>query len=357
VAARPPNPANGLPTNDTPFQIHDLDGDGRTEVVLARDFQLQVLDGATGAVRRTAWLPPVPAEATPRPYDLNIGDSILFADLAVTGRSDHVVLKDRYRRFWVFNAALERLWEGEGQVGHYPYPFDVDGDRRQEFVMGYTLWGADGRPRWRHDTAMQDHADAISVGRFTGNDHGPVRVYINGSDEGFLVIEANGTILRHLRLGHAQTQSVGRFRPDLPGRQIMIANFWQSPGIVTLLDADANILAQEELTPGSSHLAPVNWSGEGPEPALLSAHVRDGGMLDGHLRRVVMFPEDGHPDLASRVADVTGDPRDEVIVCDQNRVWIYTQDRPAAGAVATFTRKPDFNDSNYRATVSELTPP
>ena len=43
-----PNPKNDLLTNDTPFQIHDLDGDGRAEVVLARDFQLQVLDGRSG---------------------------------------------------------------------------------------------------------------------------------------------------------------------------------------------------------------------------------------------------------------------------------------------------------------------
>ena len=44
-----PNPKNDLLTNDTPFQIHDLDN-GRSEVVLARDFQLQVLDGRTGRV-------------------------------------------------------------------------------------------------------------------------------------------------------------------------------------------------------------------------------------------------------------------------------------------------------------------
>ena len=52
-----PDPKNALLTNDTPFQIHDLDGDGRNEVVLARDFQLQVLEGRTGRLLRTAWLP------------------------------------------------------------------------------------------------------------------------------------------------------------------------------------------------------------------------------------------------------------------------------------------------------------
>ncbi|MCP5115192.1 MAG: hypothetical protein GY953_30540, partial [bacterium] len=52
-----PDPRNGLLTNDTPFQIHDTDGDGSEEVVLIRDFQLQVLDGATGKLRKKVWVP------------------------------------------------------------------------------------------------------------------------------------------------------------------------------------------------------------------------------------------------------------------------------------------------------------
>jgi hypothetical protein len=32
-------------------------------------------------------------------------------------------------------------------------------------------------------------------------------------------------------------------------------------------------------------------------------------MLDGKLRRAVMFPDDGHPDLAAAVMNLTGDAR------------------------------------------------
>jgi hypothetical protein len=133
----------------------------------------------------------------------------------------------------------------------------------------------------------------------------------------------------------------------------MISNFWRNTGIVTLFDADANILAQEELIPGSSHLQPVNWRGDGQEFALLNANIKDGGMVDGHLRRVVMFPDDGHPDLAYQVLNVTGDARDEVIVWDQKSVWVYTQDRPFEGdRIYSPVRNPLYNDSNYKATVS-----
>jgi hypothetical protein len=348
-----PNPKNGLLTNDTPFQVHDLDGDGRAEVVLARDFQLQVLDGRTGRLLRSAWLPKVAADVTDRPYDLNIGDSLLFVDVSGGGAPREILLKDRYRGFWIFDKELKLLWEGLGQTGHYPYPLDTDGDGRQEFLIGYSLWGADGKRRWSHDTELKDHADALSIGNFSGRPSAGLRAYIDGSDEGFLVFQMDGTLVKKLWLGHAQTQSVGKYRPDLPGLQILIATFWRNPGIVTLLDADANILAQQEMIPGSSHLEPVNWRGDGQEFGLLSGNVRDGGMIDGQLRRVVMFPDDGHPDLAVAVRDLTGDRRDEIVLWDQARVWIYTQDRPFPGARQYApTRNPDYNDSNYRSTVS-----
>ena len=348
-----PNPKNGLLTNDNPFQIHDLDGDGRTEVVLARDSQLQVLEGRSGKLLRSAWLPPIAREVKDRPYELNIGDSLLFIDLSGAGRPAEIVLKDRYRGFWIFNKDLKLVSEGLGQTGHYPYPADVNGDGRQELLIGYSLWEADGKQRWSHDAKFRDHADALSIGNYSGRPSAPPRAYIDGSDEGLVVLDADGSLVKHLRLGHAQTQSVGKYRPDLPGLQILISTFWRNPGIVTLLDADANILAQEEMIPGSSHLEPVNWRGDGQEFALLSGNVREGGMIDGHLRRVVMFPDDGHPDLASAVRDLTGDARDEIVLWDTGRVWIYTQDRPfTGGALYKPVRNPHYNDSNYRASVS-----
>ncbi len=351
-----PDPRNGLLTNDTPFQVHDLDGDGNNEVVLVRDFQLQALEGATGRLKQRAWMPEAARDNKERPYEINNGDSIAFLNLSGGQHSREILVKDRYRWFWVFDKDLQLQWQGEGQTGHYPFPIDIDGDGRQEFMIGYTLWNHLRKPLWSHDQSIRDHADGISAGSFGADPGAPPRLYVCGSDEGFLMFDRRGSILKHLRLGHAQTQSVGRYRADLPGLQIYIANFWRSPGIVTLLDADAEILGQKEMTPGSTHLAPVNWRGDGQEFALLSANVREGGMIDGNLRRVVMFPDDGHPDLAYHVADLTGDPRDEIVVWDQQRVWIYTQDRPPIhapdGRVYAPRRNPDHNDSNYRAHVS-----
>jgi hypothetical protein len=348
-----PDPRNGLLTNDTPVQIHDIDGDGRNEVVLVKDFRLQVLDGASGKVRQWAAMPAMPANLKERPYDRVSGDSIAFVNVLGDRRRHEILVKDRYANFWVYDNALRLLWSGTGQTGHYPFPVDVDGDGKDEIALGYALWKADGRQLWSNDTVLRDHADAVMVGNLSPQASAEPRVYASGSDEGFLIFDLRGTLLKQVRVGHNQSPAVGDFRPDLPGLEYISVNFWRNPGIVTLFDWEGNILAQEEPIHTGSPMLPVNWRGDGEEFVLLSGAVREGGMIDGKLRRVVMFPDDGHPDLAAAVLDLTGDARDEVVLWDQGRVWIYTQNRPFRGErIYAPVRNPDYNESNYRTAVS-----
>jgi rhamnogalacturonan endolyase len=348
-----PDPRNGLLTNDTPFQIHDIDGDGAQEVVLIRDFKLQILDGRTGKVEHWVWMPKMPADLKDRPYDLYSGDSIVFLNLSGRKTRREILIKDRYRHFWVYNDRLEPLFTGTGQTGHYAYPADVDGDGRDEFLIGYSFWDHTGKPRWSHDEALGDHADGLAIANLSDDPKAEPRVYVSGSDEGILVFDLRGQILKRQRVGHTQSVSIAKYRADLPGLQYMTINFWKNPGIVTLIDRDGAILEQAEPVHMGSPILPVNWRGDGAELAMLSGNVHEGGMLDGRLRRVVMFPDDGHPDLAFQVLNLTGDARDEVVLWDQTRVWIYTQDRPFTGdRIYTPTRNPTYNDSNYRAAVS-----
>ncbi|MPY91411.1 MAG: hypothetical protein GEU99_26320 [Luteitalea sp.] len=349
-----PDPRNGLLTNDTPFQINDIDGDGKTEVVLVRDFQLQILDGRTGQRKAAVVMPPASTDRKERPYDLNSGDSLAFINVSGGPVRGDIVIKNRYDAFWVYNNKLQLLFEGRGQTGHFPYPYDADGDGREELYIGYAKWTPDGTQVWSQDTVLKDHADGVMVGNLSGDPKGPLRAYYSGSDEGFVIIDdATGAILKHVRIGHSQAPTVGRFRPDLPGLQYMTINFWKNPGIITLFDHDGNMLAQEEPIHTGTALQPVNWRGDGQEFAMLSGNTREGGMIDGQLRRVVMFPEDGHPELAFMVADVTGDARDEIILWDLEQVWIYTQDRPFTGAkIYAPRRNAHHNESNYRTVVS-----
>jgi rhamnogalacturonan endolyase len=347
-----PDPRNGLLTNDTPFQIHDIDGDGRNDVVLVKDFKLQILDGATGKRKHAVTMPGFPA-AKERPYEIVSGDSIAFLNLSGDKRRHEILLKDRYENFWIYNNQLDLLWQGKEQTGHYPYPVDIDGDGRDEVAIGYSLWNHAGKKLWTQGDRIRDHADGVMIGNLSGDPKAQPRMYASSSDEGFLMIDIQGKILKQIRVGHNQSPSVGRYRPDLPGLQYMSVNFWKNPGIVTLFDWDGNILTQGEPIHTGSPMLPVNWRGDGQEFVLLSGNSKEGGMVDGNLRRVVMFPEDGHPDLAANVLDLTGDQRDEVVLWDQQRVWIYTQDRPFQGKrIYAPVRNPDYNESNYRTNVS-----
>lgn len=346
------DPYNDVLAHDTPFQIHDVDGDGRNEAVLVKDFKIQVLEGATGKLKRWTWMPEAPKTNKVRPYEMEVGDSIYFADFSGRGVPREIVIKDRYRNFWVFDSDLKMLWNGQTNTGHFPFSADLDGDGREEMLMGYALYDHDGRLLWSHDE-IADHADGVIAGNFSADAKAEPRIYWFASDEGFLLLNLKGEILRRVRVGHTQSPSVAKYRPDLPGLQLMTINFWRNPGIITLFDSDGNILAQDEPIHTGSPILPVNWRGDGQEFAMLSANPKEGGMIDGHLRRVVLFPDDGHPDLAFNVLDLTGDPRDEIVVWDSERVWIYTQDRPFPGKrIYAPVRNPHYNESNYRANYS-----
>ena len=135
------------------------------------------------------------------------------------------------------------------------------------------------------------------------------------------------------------------------------ATYWHGwkgePGIMGLFDANLNLLRQWEPIHYASPLAPVNWVGDGTELILLSTHPKEGGMLDGFGRPVVLFPDDGHPYLCARALDVTGDGREEILTWDKNEIWIYTQDRHAPEGCTYRPRKnPLGNDSNYKASYS-----
>ena len=287
-----PDPRNALLTCDTPFQIHDLDGDGAHEVVLTKDFKLQVLDGRTGQLKQSAPLPKIEGypdvpQAGPAtwPHERMNGDSLAFINVSGDPQRREIVLKDRYWNFWVFDRNLKLLWKGSGMLGHYPYPTADSATGRDRLAIGFAMWSADGKQLWTNDQEMHQHADSIFVGNLTEDPAAAPMTFYCGSDDGVIIVDDHGVIRRQYLLGHAQTAAIGQFRPDLPGLEYMTVNFWRNPGIVSLFDARGNLLRQEEPIHSGSCMQVVNWRGDGQEFVLLSGNKTEGGMIDGEYRR------------------------------------------------------------------------
>jgi hypothetical protein len=125
------------------------------------------IDGATGETKYKAAMPATPRDprGLPARYPRILGDCLAFADLRGTGARRDLIIKDRYRNVWAFTDKLEPLWHTALNTGHYPFPFDVDGDGREELAVGYALLGPDGKVHWNNEDKLQDHADGIAIVR------------------------------------------------------------------------------------------------------------------------------------------------------------------------------------------------
>ena len=342
-------------TSDVAFQIHDLDGDGHNEVIYCMNFELIVADGATGKTKYKIPTPETPTNNKP-PYNRFpriLGDSLHFCDLSGKGRPTDVILKDRYRYVWAFNAKLGPLWQAECSTGHYPFACDVDGDGKDELAVGYTLFDHDGKRLWMLDKDITDHADGVAIVKFRGESNALLRYFCAASDEGAFFADLDGHVLKHHRLGHVQNPAIADFRPELPGLETVTINFWANQGIIHVFDADGNLIDDFEPCQHGSMMLPINWTGRPGEYFVLSASMTEGGLFDGWGRRVAEFPNDGHPEMCNGVLDLTGDCRDEIVVWDPWEIWVYTQsDNPKPIRLYKPVRSPLYNYSNYQTTVS-----
>jgi rhamnogalacturonan endolyase len=350
-----PDPWKDHLTNDVAFQIHDIDRDGKNEVVYCMNFEIVVAEGATG---KTKYKAPTPKTPGGKPYRsvYNIfprilGDCIYFCDLSGKGYDSDIIIKDRYRYLWAFNNDLKLLWEAECNTGHYPHAHDIDSHGKDELVMGYTLFDDDGTKLWSLDSILDDHADGVAVVEFMPGSE--LKILCAASDEGMFFTDLKGNILKHHYIGHVQNPAVANFRDDLPGLETVSINFWKNQGIIHYFDSNGDIYYSFEPNHYGSMCLPVNWTGLSEEFFIHNANVDEGGMFDGWGRKVVEFSDDGHPDMCNAVLDITGDCRDEIVVWDPNEIWIYTQDdNPLQGKLYKPNRNPLYNYSNYQATVS-----
>ncbi len=350
----------GKVSADMAFQVYDIDGDGKDEVIVGWDFEIRILDGATGQVKKSAKTPfsdEDDRELIGVPYQTYAferinPDGIRICNFRGKERPADILIKDRYCRVYALDEDLQLMWKYKSttNTGHCPLPVDIDGDGKDEVLVGYKLLDSDGTLLWSYPIT-EDHTDEIVAGKWMpGEDEGHFAC-VSGT-EGFFIGDFYGNILMRDKIGHAQRVSIANYCPEREGREIVVSNFWGHQGVIFLYDCWGNPIWEMQNEMNGNILAPVNWDGNGAELILTNADPEKGGLLNGEGIRAVEFPDDGHPVLCCESLNLTGDERDELVVWDYQWMYIYTQEDNPKPQTYHPVQFPVYNASNYRGEYS-----
>lgn len=316
--------------SDIPAQIYDIDNDGNNEFICIMNKELCIFDGKTGVLKKKHAIP-----------DNEAHDCIIFADLEGTGHAQNIILKNRYHKMWALDRNFEVMWTFSGDLGHYPWVYDLNGDGRDEIIAGYTVLSADGKPMWRIN--MEDHADCIWVADLM-EDGNPV-VLVGGADT--TAYTADGKLIwRFTDTVESQNIAPGKFFPEKKGLQIagldrIVRVGENGRDSVFIFDCDANpIFKEDRKTIGWSTIVTVLCGFERNNRDYILAYRRggglNGGVYDGEMNCVLEFPIEGH----CMWADLVGDGLSQLIVYNNEKIIIYsTEETDLTKSAVEGTRK------------------
>lgn len=328
----------------SPYIVYDLDGDGKAEVAVktgegdprGSDGRVQtgpeyltILDGETGRpVTRVDW----PARELFPSYNYASRNQLAVAYLdgktpalivlrgtynvmvAIAYRYEKKELKEIWR--WD-NRGLERKFQGQG--AHWTHAADVDGDGKDEIILGSLVLDDNGQPLWSTGLGHPDHA-------YVG-DLDPARpgleiyygIETRQQKNGMCMVDARtGEILwgydgptRHVH-GHGMCSDID---PRYPGAECYSAD----------TDANKDFAWAKLWSAKGKVISEENLSGFGPRLAYWDADPQRELVIGSRIRKY-------HPDQelpprleGSYVAtvDLLGDWREEIITTLPGELRIY----------------------------------
>lgn len=355
------------------YVIWDLDGDGRSEVAgafatAAGTMEMRLLDGATGEIKASAPLPVDNPESDHRNRALRM--KTVLADLEGDGTPSELVLVDERHsagEVYVFDAALTPLWSTEGDetdiiYAHYPWPYDLDGDGRDELLGKYVLDAEGTRGsrltplEWGEADEYFDHLDRAMVGDFMPERSGPELLisyeHLHASMLDAVTLEAIWTSPGVHK--DAKILAVGEFFPEHDGIETMVE--WaitDDEKYQVTLDQNGKEIHRTEITANAGYA--FDWDGDRTTDEVFEAKY--GGVTDVEAGVEIeirdFYREDANEAHAEdmriymHALDMLGDYREEVLALDENELLIY-----GASGTAPADHPSPFEDPRYRLAVA-----
>lgn len=331
----------------------DIDGDGVLEVATVRHSELLLLDGRTGAIERQTAIPSDNGQIVRLAHT---GSGAADWTILVKNSESAYAPHEYANPAWFYNPELTLIKTADFLgAGHAPLVQDLDGDGRDEFIIGFNRVDSDLQIEWTYAPvpplqwdAAEMHVDDV----FAGEVNGRICIALAASDTAYLLDAADGSLLWKYRGTHPQHCQIGDFTKSTPGNEVFVHN---KRAELQLFDATGNELWN--ITPPKN----FPWGeAEGSkktqyhvfDPTELLAGVGPGGTdlllftdggwpygIDGGGRRALDFPytpnstQDwgavpGRPDdygygFYARAADFDGDGVNEVMINDRRFAWFY----------------------------------
>jgi rhamnogalacturonan endolyase len=332
-----PSRRNQSVASDLPVQLFDWNRDGRDEIVLIRNFKLQILRGTDGKILKQV--------------AVSGKDSLhIFA----VGKKFNLLAKDRYRRVWAFDDDLNLLWSKQLNTGHFPLSVDLDQDKKDELLIGFGLYDHQGRRQWERKFDL--HCDAVDVGDMDGD--GNIEIAMATSSKSVLLTESGATIWEKAH-GHSQHAALGDFLNDESSTLQVAFVDRRAKGSVFIYDYSGNLQGTIAEPGNKTIISTVDgWTGRNGESLLLLYRrpVGPPALFNGRGELVVEFPfplaqrGDSYEPHYVQHFDALGDGREEILVSNSEELLVYENAEIPSGPIEVSEGLPNkriYNASFY----------
>lgn len=281
------------------MQIFDIDNDGNNEVLYIFDGNLIVLDGSNGTVKKSHPLP-----------DSSAHDVIIIADLGGKGYPQNIILKNRFHQLWAMDSNFNVIWTYRGNIGRYPWPYDINGDGRDELIAGYTVLSGDGDVLYTIPNESS-HSQYTWVGDLYQSINDGRAITVLGDK---ITVLGTDLSLRHqFEVSHFDI-AMGNFCPENSGTEICCTG-----ELTSILDGNGHLLKSFDAKSDAA-VSVHNIDGLGFDNLLLHSGSSPAMLCDSELQPLYTFSQ------CDNVlwTDLFGDSVADIVLLNQDKLEIYS---------------------------------